>query len=372
MKEIYRILWIISILIFIIGCIEYNDDIYFNGNIHDINSKIKKVKSVSLNPVPLEGPNYGRIAVHDSLMFFMNPKLPNHFFNVFNLDTGKEIGLFCNKGQGPNEVAAVSYIYQFFEEKNELKTLLFAANENVIIKWNISQSIKQKTTVIDSIIPYSNNRGVMGARYNYIFYQDIDTLFTYIQSLPINDEEASLPFYQKRTLYTDKTLKDYPIYRNSIKNGLAYIIPEAFFNSNDTFKPDGTKIVQAMTHLYQLNIIDTKTGEINGFRMHGSPDFSIFQKKKKVINTNYVRIQADDQYIYATYWGKDPWSNELPFINTIHVFDWNGCLLYELISDHPIHEIWLDNVRNRLYTTNMDTDEVFYINLEKVIDSTFE
>ena len=62
----------------------------------------------------------------------------------------------------------------------------------------------------------------------------------------------------------------------------------------------------------------------------------------------------------------------MPFINTIHVFDWNGCLLYELISDHPIHEIWLDYVRNRLYTTNMDTDEVFYINLEKVIDSTFK
>jgi len=368
MNNIYIKLSIILLITCFLSCKKHSDNAYLNGDTLPINSKSKIIEQVALNPVSLEGSNFGIIAVYDSLMFYMNSKLPNHFFNVFNLGTGEEIGTFIRKGQGPNDVIAISPIFQFFEEENEVKTLLFAANENKILKWNITQSIKKNTTEIDTIISYNNYKELNGARYNYIFCQNKDTLYTSIQSIPINEDDASLPFYQKRTLYTNKTLKDYPIYRKSIKNGEASIIPETFFASNDAFKPDGSKIVQAMLHLNQINIIDTKTGKITGYRMNGSPDFSIFKhNKKRIIDTYYLRTQADNQYIYATYWGKKPWGdNQLPFLNTIYVFDWDGCLLYELVSDHPIHEIWLDNIRNRLYTTN--TDEVFYINLKEIIN----
>ena len=63
-------------------------------------------------------------------MFFMNPKLPDRFYNIFNINTGEEIGTFCNKGGGPEEATAVGPISQFFERENELKTLLFAPNES--------------------------------------------------------------------------------------------------------------------------------------------------------------------------------------------------------------------------------------------------
>ena len=366
MYKIVKLLWIILILTVFFGCTQYSDSTYFNGEILSVDSKMKKVENVTLTPMaPLDGTNYGVIAVYDSLMFFLNPKLPDRFFNLFNLDTGKDLGTFCNKGRGPNEMVSVSPIYQFFEEENELKTLLFAAPNKKMLKWNISKSIKQQTTVIDTIIDYSCTED--GACYNFIFLQNENTLFTYVPSISLNEEEASLPFFQKRTLYSDQVLRDYPIYRKSIKNGDASIMPEVFFYSNNTIKPDGFKIAQLMTNLHQLNILDTETGEVIGYRMEGSPDFSVFETKKKKINSTYVRAQADDQYIYASFWGKESWDRyEIPLINTIHVFDWNGRWLYELKTDLPIHEMWLDKIRNRLYTTNMNVDDVFYLDLNEI------
>lgn len=368
MKIAYKTLCIIILILCFIGCNKYNDSTYFNGNIYPINSRMKTSKNVELIPVkPLDGTNFGTISVYDSLLIFWNPKLPNFFFNVFNVDTGEEIGQFCNRGQGPEEVASISFIYQLFEEEKELKTLLFSANDRVIWKWNISKSILQQKTVLDSVIPYSRSSDNLGVFYDYIFLQNNDILFTRVQSMTLSEEEASLPFYQKRTLYSDSTLTDYPIYRKSIKNDEAFIIPEFFLGSVDAFKTDGSKIVQFMTHLQQFNILDTKTGETIGYRMNGSHDFSIFEEKKKVINTTYVRAQADDNYIYALYWGNEPWGIEdIPPINIIHVYDWSGNWLYEIKTDLPVHEMWLDKVRNRLYTTNLNVDDVFYIDLNEI------
>ncbi|MDR2472109.1 MAG: hypothetical protein LBD53_00915 [Tannerella sp.] len=61
---------------------------------------------------------------------------------------------------------------------------------------------------------------------------------------------------------------------------------------------------------------------------------------------------------------------EYPNINTFHVFDWNGKLVHKLITDHPIGEIWLDQATNRLYSTDIATDEVFYIDLNELDFST--
>lgn len=79
--------------------------------------------------------------------------------------------------------------------------------------------------------------------------------------------EATLPVYQKRTFDTNKLLESYSSYKKSIKNSEASILPESFFYSNDAFKPDGTKVVQAMVNLPQLNILDVETGQTVGYRM---------------------------------------------------------------------------------------------------------
>ncbi|MFS3008031.1 BF3164 family lipoprotein [Bacteroides thetaiotaomicron] len=368
MKRVKTISYLLILsLYFCTSCHENNDSTYFNGEIRYIEDNIKNFENIKLKPVALNGANYGWMAVYDSLMFFMNPKLSDRFFNVFNVDTGKEIGTFCNKGGGPDEVFSIGPIFQLFTEENDLKTLLFAPNEEKLLIWNITQSIRQGKTVLDKIIPYAWRIENKGACYNEMFLLDKNTLIAKVDAFPINDEEATLPFCQKRTVDTNKCLQSYSIYKQAIKNDKASIISEAFFSSNDAFKPDGTKIVQAMIHLPQLNIIDVQTGKVVGYRLKDNVDFTIFEGKKE-IKDYYVRLQVDDNYIYVMYWGKVPWErNEIPFINTVYVFDWNGKMLRKMVTDHAINGMWIDTVRNRLYTTEPTTDDVFYCDLDTIL-----
>ena len=143
-----------------------------------------------------------------------------------------------------------------------------------------------------------------------------------------------------------------------------------FFYTWDAIKPDGSKIVQVMRHLPQINIIDTQTGKITSYRIKNNPNFSLLETSMESMNVFYNHVHADDNYIYATYWGKEPWDDrfgvEVPIFNTIHVFDWNGNLLYKLTTDKSFFRVWSDPVRKRLYTIDMNTDEVYYIDLKEL------
>jgi hypothetical protein len=222
-------------------------------------------------------------------------------------------------------------------------------------------------TVYDTIVPYDKNR------YFFLFYQPEDILLVNRPSDILNREEVTTPFYEKRSVYTKEVLRDYPVYKKkSVKNRDAGLL-EHFFYTWDAIKPDGTKIVQAMRDLPQINIIDTRTGKVTGFRMQNGLDFSQLESSIDIRSKHiyYNCVHADDNFIYATYWGKEPWVDrigvEMPLLNTIHVFDWNGKLLYELITDRPFfRSIWLDQVRNRLYTIDVNTDDVYYLDLDKL------
>lgn len=246
---------------------------------------------------------------------------------------------------------------------------MFAPNENKLLVWNIKKSVQQSKTVIDTIISYICREETNNARFKYIFRINKDTLLISVQSIFLSVKEASLPFYQKRTVQSNEVLRDFSLYKQSIKNDESEIIPEAFFYSNEAFKPDGSKIAQVMLNIAQLNILDLTTGEVVGYRIKGSPDYTIFEKKHKTLNDFYLRVQADDNYIYASYWGKSPWDiKEIPFINTIHVFDWQGEFIQIIKTDQTIGQIALDRVRNRLYTMDLSTDQVYYLDLDGLID----
>jgi hypothetical protein len=341
---------------------------YFNGNIHYINDSLKRVKNITSKTVAVDGAYYGMMSVYDSLIIFWNPKLPHHLFNIFNVDTGEEIGSFFPRGQGPDEALSVNCVFQFFKKGNDIMTLLLASNERKLFVWNITKSIENKKTVFDTIVSFNKPKN---KSYLFLFNKNEDTLLAYVSSNNyfLTEDEATMPLYEKRTMYTDSLIQDYPIYKiKTVRRKSEAFSPLDFFYTWDVLKPDGSKIVQAMRTLPQINILDVNTGNVVGYRMPKSPDFSYFEKNIQSVNIYYNSIHANDNYIYATYWGKEDWDArigaEVPHFNTIHVFDWNGNQLYELSTDRVFFRIWLDNVRNRLYTVN--TDEVYYLDLDEL------
>lgn len=83
--------------------------------------------------------------------------------------------------------------------------------------WNITQSITQGSTIIDKVIPYTWRNENGGACYNEMYLQNNNILLARVDPFPINDADATLLFYQKRTLDTNKALKNYAIYKQTIK-----------------------------------------------------------------------------------------------------------------------------------------------------------
>jgi hypothetical protein len=368
-KIIYAAL--VSLLLTTLICCHSRDVNYelFNGEIRYIDNNRTVVKNVTSKHLSLDGQYHGLIAVYDSLLICWNPKLPNYFFNIFNVDTGKEIASFVRKGVGPQEATSVSPIFQLFKKDNDIMALLLFPHQSQLSFWNISQSIERGTVVLDTTVSYSN-RSSNDSHYFFMFYLADNTLFAYVQAmdLDITGEKSTTPFYEKRTIYSDELLDIYPIYKKEdVQRKPHDYTTSSFFYSWDAINPDASKIVQSMGNIPQINIIDTHTGEIVGYREKGGADFSIFYKNWYAKKRYYHCIQADNNYIYATYYGKERWErNEIPTINTIHIFNWHGELMYELKTDRSFFEIWIDQVRNRLYTICLETDEAAYLELNEL------
>ena len=113
--------------------------------------------------------------------------------------------------------------------------------------------------------------------------------------------ESSTPYCEKRHIHAEEAVK-FPIYKlESVRNDGAKEPVGDFFYTWSTMKPDGTHIVQAMRKLPQLNMIDTRTGQVIGYRIKGGPDYSLVQTTMSNLTEYYYNVQANDKYIYAVY-----------------------------------------------------------------------
>lgn len=329
----------------------------FNGEIRYMNDKDAVSMEVSARHVELEGLYTGTIAVYDSLLLCWDTSYPNHFINLFNVDTGKEIGYFCPKGGGPNELFNTNPVYQFFKKGDEVMTL-FDKNSQALAVWSLTKSIQTGQTVYDTIVCDYKGLGL------FFFRLPDDALLNVVSAQPKNMHEVVTPYCERRPLYTPGEVQKFPLYKEDLVNDES---AGGIFNSWSALKPDGTKLVQAMGRLPQLNIVDTRTGQVVGYRMKGGPDYSLLQSGTGELKKYYLSVQADDRYIYAAYWGKETWGGtSMPKFDQIHVFDWEGNLLYKLKTDQSFFVIWLDTVRNRLYTRDWSTDEIYYLDLNEL------
>ena len=89
----------ILVLFILASCNRKSQDTdIFNGKITSIEDHAPE-KEVEFKELTLKGLNFGFLAMHDSLAFFMNPKLQTKWFQLFNCHTLDEVGEFVGKLQ---------------------------------------------------------------------------------------------------------------------------------------------------------------------------------------------------------------------------------------------------------------------------------
>jgi hypothetical protein len=341
----------------IISCdVKVNDSDIFNGEIKVIDDTVKSIAELQSYEIILDGITYGLPTIYDSLMFFYVGSKTNMHYTVFNLKTGKHIGDFCPRGQGPGEARAISSIHQFYKENGELKTLLTAPYNFKLVVWNISKTLENNKTVWD-FIPY-DWRKCHAEPHNYVSRLNDKEFIGKVQSLCMNPDDyctiSTVPFYEKRDIYSDTLKRKYTVFNQSLRQRDS----ERLFGSHDCLKPDGTKIIQFMVCMQQVNMINTETGKITGYRFKESPDFSDLANFSEPFENRpayFIRAASNDKYVYALHCNGIQEKNLKDAKFVVYVFDWDCNLVkkVKLLKDGFFTGFFVDEVNNFLYTVNL-------------------
>jgi hypothetical protein len=354
-----RILYVLIIFGAVSCDVKVKDSDIFNGEIRIVSDTIKTVSELQSEEVVLDGITYGYPAIYDSLIFFYDGKT-NRYYSIFNLKTGKHIGDFCPKGQGPGEARAISAISQFYIEGGELKTLLIAPHNFKLVIWNISKSIVENRTVWD-FIPYDWRKDHVEIPHGYLYHLNDEEFIGNVQAVCMNPDEdctvSTAPAYERRTVYTGTLVKKYTIFKQLLKHRGS----NQLFDSNDCVKQDGSKVVQFMCYLPQINTIDIETGKVSGYRYEKSLDFSYLANLSESFEdfSRYFSLTtSNDKYIYVLYYNGVQDKNLKDAEVLVHVFDWDCNLLkkIKLLKDGFFHGFMVDEKNNFLYRYTINTD----------------
>lgn len=306
-------------------------------------------------------------AVVDSMVIFYGCNAKDFSYQVFSMNTGKKIGDFCPIGHGNDEFVAVSPITQIFKEENEHKTILFAPNESKFVKWNITRSIALRTTCYEDVVTHSW-RQESPVAYSKVYYIGYDTILTYFPSVHISEgDKITQQKYTVRTYSENKRIADISTFSAVDNREGTKILPENFLSLSSCIKPDGSKFVEALAFLPQINIVDIKSNSVDGFLMEGYDDYAVFETDLSNARIYYADIQATDNHIFALWYGHSAFGNNYPYeCNVIHVYDWNGDMNGVIKLEHGVNRIFIDTHSQNLFCSNADKKEIFCYDISNI------
>lgn len=281
------------------------------------------------------------------------------------------MGNYVPIGKGPNDVLDVIPITQFWKSGDDLITLLNGFNDDKLLYWNISKSLAQKETVYDSIIPFRWKSEQRYVPFMDMFIVGKDSMYVYWHPRDIRGEAPSLPIVELRGLRNGQSIKEIKVFKNSIYNEKSQVYLSDFFNTSNFYKPDGSKMVQGMSKLAQINIIDLNSDEIKGYRLKSSNDFSIFYGDMRNSVNTYYRITTNNDYIFLL-WDGEKFapvnSKPKPVIqNIIHVFDWDGNFVKKLKIPQSIQQLCWDEAQDVLYGYSIFDEELYRYDVSAVL-----
>lgn len=317
----------------------------------------------------IDGAYSTNFAAFDTIVVFFNEVRTGNAFTIFNNKTSKEIGSFCPIGHGHEEFVALSPDLQIYVEKGDHKTILFAPNENKMLIWNISASIRNNKTVYENVVDYSWKNETPVAYGKQVWIGN-DSILVCQPSVHIHlTDEITKASYQIRTYSTNHLLSEVNVFKESINSKETQILPEDFFDAAFSLKPDKSKFVEAMNWLPQINIVNLESMQISGHILEGTQNYSIFNTNMSNAMFCYRQVKASDEGIYAL-WSGQPWQNASDDIgyNYIHVFNWDGKFISNVKLDEPIAKIYLDCTNNILYGWFAERQILYTYNLSDFVE----
>ena len=296
-----------------------------------------KGEIVDINTIGIE-----ELFVIDSL-FIVTHSRDSTFITIYKSDNLKKIGTYIQKGRGPDEFFNFIYDNQFYYDSCGVSLYFSDMNKREIYTLRLNNLINNLGNPIKKI---ASTPGVglptfvLGEnRYLSKIYDDPDFKVSYM----IFDS-------------TGNEVKDYPLYKN-----LGTSIRMNQIASSDVLNKDRSKVMMGMTLFNQINLINLETNEYKVITVSDDP---LFISEKEVANRfvcYYSRLCTYNDLVFALYtnmgfreWGKNSKSR-----SNIHVFNWEGKPIAEIIVNEDLNYITTDSSKNKLY--GITTDEIIYV-----------
>lgn len=130
------------------------------------------------------------------------------------------------------------------------------------------------------------------------------------------------------------------------------------FWSADRLRPDGTKMVIAMSEFDQINILDLQKGQ--NLTVTTADRLPVLEEEQRAVPICYQGVVATQDRIYALYLGQKDVPSE------VQVFNWEGKPLYKLEISRLLRAFAVDPIGKQLYGVTREEEEIFRYDLSRV------
>lgn len=283
------------------------------------------------------------IMIADTFLIAYTPMRHDYYYWVFNTSNLEKIGGFLPEGRGPDEFYAIAHD-KCHDNKNGIsKTWL--SNGETQYRWNISESVKQGHTVIDSTI---SRTGILSHGIWYV--NPYDNRLTGFQYASDNINCIS---------YDPNTQKETHRHKVFSRNLSPKALEVAAMNT--CLKTDHSKIALVGWNNNYICILDADFSASKPLTIYGKGT-SI----NKTLATNpperilyYSCENGTNRYLYSLYINQPEKNRQYHTGNEeIHIFDWEADPILNIVIPENILFFAVDERNKCLY--GLTSDERIY------------
>lgn len=279
------------------------------------------------------------IDVIDTFLIAYTPLNSSFYCQVYSTNNYEYLGSFFPVGRGPAEFYAISYERCDEVTLDGIKT--WYANSIQQYRWDITESILQRKTVVDSIIRkkeiLSNGIWLPGSDSMMLGFQRTSNNIQYIQ-------------------YNGKKFSENNIYPKKISKK---ILPLA--SMEPYIKPDKSKIAYIGWSINYLCVFNTDFSDFQALSIYEKPIslHRVLQIKEEERILFYSNNDVTNKYIYALYLNQPKKNRRYHTGNEeIHIFDWDANPIMNIIIPENIMFFTVDEKHKCLY--GLTSDEKIY------------
>lgn len=326
-----------SFMLFLESC---KDETYFSLKTRDVDWNVdsKNVIDKQIIDVDLLGAN--NIYVCDSLLLITSNN-PAAQLKVFSTNTFSLLGSFCTEGRAKNEfINPVNNGQQFYHNSRNEIIFPFIDNRFNVKEVNISQSLMQKSTIVDECVKcldlIKGNFQILDNDINKTFDNDYGAL----------DEKklytASKYYIKSKDGKIEKELNVFPQPLKFTEGGslIPYYIGAIYKH------PEKNIIVQPLQYINYLLYFDLDNE--NYFAVHKAGSLSFKDDVSSITDFKmcFGSATVTSEYIFVMC---DVDTRKDPKMTDLLVFDWNGNKLAEVKLNADVYRITFDELHSRLY-----------------------